>query len=363
MNTPQALQALGQSIWLDDVPRKLLANGRFARYIVETAVTGLSSTAMHLERALRDSGIYDETIARKSLEGRRGERLFLELQLEDLVRAADLLRRGFDASDGLDGWASLEVAPRLAHDAAQTIKEAAGLHARAQRPNLLIKIPATAEGIAALEWAVLAGIPVDATLLFSQRQYLAAAEAYLRGLERRVRAGLEPRVASVASVSVGPLDDAVRDRVPPELRNRLGIAVAWQIYHAWCNLHASRRWRALAEAGARPQRLLWTSTTCRDPQARDILYVEALAAADTITTMTEATLLAFADHGRCGPLLARHGDDWLRSIADFRRLGLDTMALAERLQVEGTQVRAELWRGVLESLVARGVDRMGMAAR
>ncbi len=362
MNPPQALQAIGQRIWLDNLPRRQLAGGTFAHHIIDASVTGLNTSANFFARALGRSRIYDEAIARKMRDGRIGERLFLEIQLEDLMLAADLLRPVFDASDGLDGWVSLEVPPRLVHDAAETIKGAAGLHARAARPNMLIKIPATSQGVAALEWATLAGIPVNATLLFSPRHYLAAAEAYLRGIERRIKEGLDPRVSSVASVSVSPWDAAVRDRVPAALRNRLGITVAMQIYGAWCDFYASRRWRELAAEGARPQRLLWDSTSCLDPQTGDTLYAEELAAPDTIISMTEATLLAFADHGRCGGALSCGGDGWQRLLAEFHRLGLDTIALAKRLQVEATQAYADSWRGLLTALAARGAKLAGPAA-
>lgn len=298
MNTTQKLHDLGQSLWLDNISRALLTSGTLSHYIREFAVTGLTSNPTIFDHAIHDGDFYDNAIREKALEGKSGEALFFELALEDLTTAADLFLPAHQASAGVDGWVSLEVSPLLADDTAATIEAAAQLHARAHRPNLFIKIPGTTAGLPAIEESIFNGVPVNVTLLFSREHYVAAAEAYLRGIERRIAAGCDPGVACVASLFISRWDVAIRDKVTDELRNRLGIAIAGRSYKAYRDMLTSRRWQILAAAGAQPQRLLWASTGTKDPSAPDTLYIDALAAPDTINTMPENTLLAYADHGR-----------------------------------------------------------------
>src|ERR1035437_6404925 len=298
MNATQQLHDLGQSLWLDNITRGLLTSGTLSRYIGEFAVTGLTSNPSIFDLAVKNGDFYDDAIREKADQGKSGEALFFELALEDLTQAADLFRPIHDATGGVDGWVSLEVSPLLADDTAGTIKAAARLHARAQRPNLFIKIPGTRAGIPAIEETIFAGVPVNVTLLFSREHYIAAAEAYMRGIERRIAAGLDPKVASVASIFVSRWDVADKDKVQEEFRNRLAIALAMRTYRAYRDLVASKRWQKLVGFSARPQRLLWASTGTKDPAAPDALYIEALAAPDTINTIPEKTLLAFAEHGK-----------------------------------------------------------------
>ena len=300
MKPTQRLQDLGQSLWLDNITRGLLTSGTLRHYISDLSVTGLTSNPSIFDLAIGNSTFYDDAIRLKTVEGKSGERLFFELAIEDLAQAADLFRPVHDATAGMDGWVSLEVSPLLAHDAANTIKAAVQLHAQAQRTNLFIKIPGTSEGLAAIEQSVFVGIPVNVTLLFSGAQYTAAADAYLRGIERRIAAGLDPRVRSVASMFISRWDKAVIGKVPEELHDCLGIAIAKRTYRAYRELLVSPRWVKALNAGAQPQRLLWASTGTKDPLASDVLYVQALAAPDTIDTMPEKTLLAFAEHGTPG---------------------------------------------------------------
>ena len=353
MNATQQLRALGQSLWLDNITRGLLTSGTLARYIGDFAVTGLTSNPTIFDQAIDGNDFYDDAIREKALAGKSGETLFLELALEDLVRAADLLRPIHDATAGADGWVSLEVSPLLADDTAATVKAAVQLHAHAQRPNVFIKIPGTRAGIPAIEDAIFAGVPVNVTLLFSREQYLAAAEAYLRGIERRLATGRDPAVRSVASIFVSRWDVAVHDKVPAELRNRLGIAIAMRTYKAYRDLLAGPRWADLASRGAPPQRLLWASTGTKDPAAPDVLYVEALAAPDTIDTMPEKTLLAFADHGRVKNAIPFDGGSAESVIAEFADQGVDPRALAARLQREGTEAFAKSWRDLMRSIAAK----------
>jgi transaldolase len=292
MKATEQLHRLGQSLWLDNITRGLLSSGTLERYIRELSITGLTSNPSIFDHAIRDTGFYDEAIRGKTQTAQAGEKLFFELALEDLTRAADLFRPIHDATGGIDGWVSLEVSPLLADDTAGTIKAAASLHRRAQRSNLFIKIPGTDAGVRAIEETIFAGVPVNVTLLFSCEQYQAAAAAYMRGIERRIAAGLDPKVQSVASIFVSRWDAAVQDKVAAPLRNRLGIAVARRTYRAYRELLDSARWRALVAAGAQPQRVLWASTGTKDPKAPDTLYIEALAAPDTVNTMPEPTLLA-----------------------------------------------------------------------
>jgi len=353
MNKAQELHDLGQSLWLDNITREILDNGTLRRYINEFSVTGLTSNPTIFDEAIGNTAAYDQGIRDKAKAGKSGEALFVELALEDLRRAADLFRPVFDATDGVDGWVSMEVSPLLANDTAGSIAAAARIHGQAERPNLYVKIPGTPAGGPAIEESIFNGIPINVTLLFSREQYVAAAEAYLRGIERRIAAGRDPRVASVASLFVSRWDKAVADKVPPELRNRLGIAIGGRTYRAYRELLASPRWEKLAAAGARPQRLLWASTGTKDPKASDTLYVEALAAADTIDTMPEKTLRAFAEHGELKSVMAEDGGDAEAVLAKFAKAGIDTDALALQLQRDGAQAFAKSW----EELMTRIADK------
>ncbi|MCG6933330.1 MAG: transaldolase [Gallionella sp.] len=353
MNATQQLHELGQSLWLDNITRGLLTSGTLERYIRELSVTGLTSNPTIFEHAIGNSNFYDEAIREKSRSGKSGESLFFELALEDLTQAADLFRPVHDATGGIDGWVSLEVSPLLADDTAATIKAAAELHARAQRPNLFIKIPGTRAGIPAIEESIFAGVPVNVTLLFSREQYVAAAEAYMRGIERRMAAGLDLKVSSVASLFVSRWDVAVKDKAPEDLRNRLGIAIAMRTYTAYRDLLASPRWKKLAASGALPQRLLWASTGTKDPAASDTLYLEALAAPDTINTIPEKTLLAFADHGKAQHILPEEDDEAEALLVEFVRAGIDHAAFAIELQREGALAFAKSWSDLMDCIASK----------
>jgi len=357
------LQALGQSLWLDNITRQMLDDGTLARYIRDYSITGLTSNPTIFEHAIGKGSAYDEQIASLARAGRSGEDLFFQLALRDLTRAADLFKPAHDASGGVDGWASLEVSPLLVDDTEKTIESVARLHDAAARPNLYIKIPGTPAGVKAIEASIFAGIPINVTLLFSREQYVAAAEAYLRGIERRIAAGRNPKVESVASLFVSRWDVAVKDQVPPEKRNRLGIAIAKRAYKAYRELLASPRWTKLAAAGAHVQRLLWASTGTKDPDASDTLYVEALAAPDTVDTIPDKTLLAFAEHGKVGAPMAVDGGDAEAVIAEFRALEIDDGALADRLQKEGAAAFAKSWRSLLEGIAEKTSQLSGAAAR
>jgi transaldolase len=353
MKATQLLHNLGQSIWLDNITCDLLNSGTLKRYIDELSVTGLTSNPTIFDHAIKNSGAYDTAIAAQLKSGKSGEELFFELALEDLTRAADQFRRLYDKTNGVDGWVSLEVSPMLAHDAASTLREAIDLHGRAGRPNLFIKIPGTREGVPAIEEAIFAGIPVNVTLLFSREQYIVAAEAFVRGIERRIDAGLNPNVASVASVFVSRWDAAVASKVPESLRNRLGIAVAMRTYQAYRTLLDSPRWQRVFNAGARPQRLLWASTGTKDPKASDILYVKALAAPFTVNTMPEATLKALAEYTELGPILAADGGECEKVLAQFARAEIDIYALATQLQDEGAKSFVKSWNELMEVIESR----------
>ena len=353
MKATQRLHELGQSLWLDNITRVMLMDGTLRRYIAEFSVTGLTSNPTIFDHAIRNGGSYDSAIRQKTAQGKSGEGLFFDLALEDLTQAADLFRPVHDRTGGVDGWVSLEVSPLLANDTASTIEAAAQLHARADRANLFIKIPGTPEGIPAIEASILAGVPINVTLLFSAEQYLAAAEAYMRGIERRLAAGLDPRVDSVASLFVSRWDVAVKGVVPQELRNRLGIAVAKRTYKAYRGLLASPRWRRLAAAGARTQRLLWASTGTKDPAASDTLYIETLAAPDTINTIPDRTLLAFAEHGQLRDVMPVDSGDAEDTLAAFRRVGVDDAALATQLQREGTVSFDKSWQDLLDCIASK----------
>jgi len=353
MNAARQLHDLGQSLWLDNITRGLLTSGTLARYIDEYAVTGLTSNPTIFDHAIRNSDFYDEAIREKMQAGKSGEALFFELALEDLTQAADLFYPAHTKSSGLDGWVSLEVSPLLADDTAATLRAAMQLYMQAQRRNLFIKIPGTPAGIPAIEEAIFAGVSVNVTLLFSREHYVAAAEAYMRGIERRIAAGLDPEVGSVASLFISRWDVAVADKVPAKLRNHLGIAIAMRTYRAYRELLESKRWQKLAAAGARPQRLLWASTGTKDPQASDTLYVEALAAPDTINTLPEKTLLAYAEHGRVGGMLPTDAGDAEAVIAEFGSQGIDDGVLAAELQRKGAHSFAESWNDLIACIESK----------
>jgi transaldolase len=353
MKATQILHDLGQSLWLDNITRDLLESGTLKRYIDELSVTGLTSNPTIFDHAIKNSSAYDAAIRAKVKQGKSAEDLFFELALEDLTRAADLFRPIWDRTDGVDGWVSLEVSPLLAYDTASTLAAAKSLHARAGRPNLLIKIPGTREGLPAIEEAIFAGIPINVTLLFSREHYVAAAEAFLRGIERRMSAGLKPEVGSVASVFVSRWDGAVASKVPEALKNRLGIAIAKRTYKAARGLLGSPRWQRVYNAGARPQRPLWASTGTKDPHASDVLYIKALAAPFTVNTMPEGTLKALADHGEIGEILPADGGDCEEVLAQFAKAGIDIDALGAQLQDEGAKSFVSSWHELMEVIASK----------
>ena len=350
MKPTRILQDLGQSLWLDNVTRALLNSGTLQGYIDELSVTGLTSNPTIFDHAIKNSSDYDADIAGKASSAKSREDLFFDLALADLARAAELFRPVYERTDRIDGWVSLEVSPLLAHDTTKTVAAARDLHRRAGAGNLFIKIPGTKEGLPAIEAAIFEGIPINVTLLFSAEQYLAAAAAYLRGVERRIKAGLNPAVASVASVFISRWDVAVKSKVPSELTNRLGIAVAQRTYKAYRELLASQRLQRAANAGARVQRLLWASTGSKDPAASDTLYVDALAAPFTINTMPEGTLKAAADHGKPGAVLAPDGGDGESVLACFAKAGIHVDALATRLQDEGAASFVKSWNDLMSCI-------------
>ena len=350
MKATERLHELGQSLWLDNITRDLLTSGTLRRYIDELSVTGLTSNPSIFDHAVTHSASYDAEIKRLVGAGKAGEALFFELAIEDLSKAADMFAPIHQRTAGVDGWVSLEVSPLLAHDTARTIAEAKALHAKANRPNLFIKIPGTLEGLPAIEEAIFAGIPINVTLLFSRDDYVRAADAYMRGLERRVAAGLSPDVRSVASVFVSRWDKATLDKVPQDLRDRLGIAVSQQSYKAYRDLLDSERWQRLEGWGARPQRLLFASTSTKDPQASDVLYVGALAAPNTVNTIPEETLLAFGNHGQVDRAMPRDGGDAEQVLVAITRAGVDVGALARELQDEGAKGFVDSWKDLLGAI-------------
>jgi transaldolase len=353
MKATQKLHDLGQSLWLDNITRDLLTTGTLKRYIDELSVTGLTSNPTIFDHAIKSSAAYDAAIRNKLKEGKSGEKLFFELALEDISQAADLFRPIFERTCGVDGFVSLEVSPLLAYDTKTTITVAKELHARAGRPNLFIKIPGTKEGLPAIEEAIFAGVPINVTLLFSREHYVAAAAAYLRGIERRIAAGLKPDVASVASLFVSRWDVAVAGKVPDALTNQLGIAIGKRVYKAYCETIASPRWQRPFNAGARPQRLLLASTGTKDPKASDILYIKGLAAPLTVNTMPEATLKAFAEHGELGAAMPPDGGDCEAVLAQFGKAGVDVDALAAKLQDEGAKSFANSWNELMRVIASK----------
>ena len=353
MKATQQLHDLGQSLWLDNITRELLTSGTLRRYIDEFSVTGLTSNPTIFDLAIRNGNSYDDSIRQRIAQPKSAEDLFFELAFEDLRQAADLFRPIYASTHGIDGFVSLEVSPLLAYDTARTIKEASQLHAQSKRPNVLIKIPGTPEGVPAIEESTFEGVPVNVTLLFSREQYIASAEAYMRGIERRIATGRDPKIHSVASVFISRWDKAVMGKVPEPLQNRLGIAIAGRTYKSYCDLLDSSRWRKLAQAGALPQRLLWGSTGTKDPAAPDTLYVQALAAPETINTIPEKTLLAFADHGRVNGVMPRDGGDGEQVLAEFARAGIDVAALAAELQREGAEAFDKSWNDLMACIASK----------
>jgi len=353
MKATQLLHDAGQSLWLDNITRALLESGGLRRYIDELSVTGLTSNPTIFDHAIKNSHDYDAAIREKTAAGTSGEGLFFELALEDLTRAADLFRPIHQATNGVDGWVSLEVSPKLAYDTASTVAAAKELSARAARPNLFIKIPGTREGVPAIEEAIFAGVPVNVTLLFSREHYVAAAQAYVRGIERRVAAGLNPHVGSVASIFVSRWDAAVAGKVPAALQAQLGIAMAKRTYKAYRDLLASDRWLRLLNVGARSQRLLWASTGTKDPKASDVLYVKSLAAPHSVNTIPEKTLLALADHGEIGAMLPHDGGDAEEVLDRFTQAGVDLEALAADLQRDGAAAFVKSWDDLLACLLEK----------
>jgi transaldolase len=353
MKATQLLHNLGQSLWLDNITRDLLNSGTLKRYIDELSVTGLTSNPTIFEKAISSGTAYDPAIRETLTKGKSGEGLFFGLALDDLTRAADLFRPIHDRTSGVDGWVSLEVSPLLAYATADTLAAAKDLSARAARPNLFIKIPGTKEGLPAIEEAIFAGIPINVTLLFSREQYVAAAEAFLRGIERRIEAGLDSTVGSVASIFVSRWDAAVAGKVPAELTNKLGIAIAQRTYRAYRTLLGSPRWQRAYNDGARPQRLLWASTGTKDPKASDILYVKALAAPFTVNTMPEATLNALAEHTDLGNILPADGGDCEQVLAQFAKAGINIDALAAQLQEEGAKSFVKSWNELMDVIKSK----------
>lgn len=350
MSATKQLRDAGQSLWLDNITRGILDDGTLKRYVDEYSVTGLTSNPTIFDHAIRGGSDYDESIRRHSAEGKAGEDLIFALELEDLTRAADLFRPAHDRTNGVDGWASLEVSPSLVRDAAGSIAWARKLYDAGGRPNLFIKIPGTPEGLKAIEESIFAGVPINVTLLFSREQYLAAADAYLKGVERRIEAGLNPAVASVASIFVSRWDVAVAKEVPESLHNRLGIAVAQRTYKAYNEFLETPRSRRALNFGGLPQRLLWASTGTKDPNASDVLYVEAFNSPFTINTIPDKTLKAFEDHGKVGAPMRVDGGDCEKVLAEFTKAGIDVDALALRLQNEGAEKFSKSWAELLELL-------------
>jgi transaldolase len=357
MKATQLLHNLGQSIWLDNITRELLDSGTLNQYVDQLAVTGLTSNPTIFNHAIKNSTAYDADIREMRAQHMSNESIFFELALKDLTKAADWFRPIWERTNRVDGWVSLEVSPLLAHDAEETEAAAKDLHARAARPNLMIKIPGTKEGLPAIEEAIFSGIPVNVTLLFSREQYLAAAEAFLRGIERRIEAQLNPNVGSVASVFVSRWDSAVSGKIPRELKHKLGIAIAMRTYKAARDLLSSPRWHRIYNAGAYPQRLLWASTGTKDPTASDVLYVESLAAPFTVNTMPEKTLMALGNHRKLGSILPADGGDCEAVLGRFAKLGIDIDALAAELQVEGAASFVNSWN---ELMLVIGAEAPGL---
>jgi len=353
MKPTAKLHDMGQSLWLDNITRTMLADGTLRGYIEELSVTGLTSNPTIFDKAISGGEAYDQHIIELSQNGHEPEEVFFELALADLRDATDLFRGVHERTAGLDGFCSLEVSPKLADDTQATIEQGAQLHGRAERDNLYVKIPGTTAGLPAIEESIFAGIPINVTLLFSREQYLAAADAYMKGIERRIEAGLSPDIPSVASIFMSRWDVAVTGEVPDELHNRLGLAIGFRAYRAYREVLDSQRVQRLMNEGARPQRLLWASTGTKDPEASDVLYIEGFASPFTVNTMPEPTLHAFADHGEVGDLVPADGGDCEEVLAEFAKVGIDVDALAERLQQEGKEAFVKSWNDMLESIESK----------
>ncbi len=353
MKSTAKLHDIGQSLWLDNITRTMLADGTLQGYIEELSVTGLTSNPTIFDKAISGGEAYDQHIIELSQNGHEPEEVFFELAIADLRDATDLFRGVHERTAGLDGFCSLEVSPKLADDTAGTIEQAAQLHARAERDNLYVKIPGTTAGLAAIEESIFAGIPINVTLLFSSADHLAAADAYMKGIERRIEAGLDPDVPSVASIFMSRWDVAVAEQIPDELHNRLGLAIGFRAYRAYRELLDSQRVQRLMNEGVRPQRLLWASTGTKDPNASDTLYIEGFASPYTVNTMPEPTLHAFADHGNVGELVPPDGGDCEEVLAEFAKAGIDVDALGERLQEEGKEAFVKSWNDMLESIESK----------
>jgi transaldolase len=349
MKPTQQLHELGQSLWLDNITRTMLDDGTMQRYIDELSITGLTSNPTIFDKAISSGDAYDEQIAELREQGHEGEELFFELALSDLLRAAKLFEPEFQRTDRMDGYVSLEVSPLLAFKTDESIQQAADLHGRAA-DNVFIKIPGTPEGLPAIEESIFAGVPINVTLLMNSEQTIAAAEAYMKGIERRIEADLDPDVPSVLSIFISRSDVAVHDEVPDDLKNTLGVAVGKVTYRDWRRLFETDRWKGLADQGARLQRLLFASTGTKDPEASDTLYIEAFAAPDTINTMPDKTLKAFADHGKVGDPLPEDGGDAEEVMQAHRDAGIDTDALGLRLQKEGAEAFVKSWNELLETI-------------
>jgi transaldolase len=353
MKPTAKLHDIGQSLWLDNITRTMLADGTLRGYIDELSVTGLTSNPTIFDKAISGGEAYDEQIIELNQNGHEPEEVFFELALADLHDATDLFRGVHERTAGVDGFCSLEVSPKLADDTQATIEQAAQLHAKAERDNLYVKIPGTPAGRPAIEESIFAGIPINVTLLFSREQYLAAADAYMKGIERRIEAGLSPDVPSVASIFMSRWDVAVTGEVPDELHNRLGLAIGFRAYRAYREVLDSQRVQRLMNEGARPQRLLWASTGTKDPEASDVLYIEGFASPFTVNTMPEPTLHAFADHGEVGDLVPADGGNCEEVLAEFAKAGIDVDALAERLQEEGKEAFVKSWNDMLDSIESK----------
>ena len=353
MKATQELHDLGQSLWLDNITRGILDDGTLKGYIDDLSVTGLTSNPTIFDKAITEGEDYNEQVAELRNKGTEGEDIFFEVAITDLRRAADLFKPVHDETDGVDGYVSLEVSPELANDTAATTKQAAELHGKAERENLYIKIPGTPEGLPAIEESIFAGIPINVTLLFDSEQHLACADAYMKGIERRIEAGLDPKVESVASLFMSRWDvAAAKDGQPEELTNQLGLAIGKRAYKNYVESKNSDRVKRIEEAGGHHQRLLWASTGTKDPDASDTLYIEGLASPDTVNTMPEKTLLAFADHGEVGEPLPEDGGDAEEVLKKFEDAGFDIKALAHRLQVEGAEAFVKSWNDVMGSISA-----------
>ncbi len=356
MKATQQLHDLGQSLWIDNITRDLLNNGTLKKYIEELSVTGLTSNPTIFNHAIKNSLAYDQAIKEGLSKGRKGEELFFDLALEDITAAADLFRPIYDRTNGVDGWVSLEVSPLLAYDTETTIKVAQELHRRAERPNLFIKIPGTKEGLPAIEEAIFSGVPINVTLLFSPDHYLAAAEAYLRAIERRIQAGLNPKVHSVASLFISRWDVAVASQVPESLKDQLGIAVGKESYHAYCELIQSPRYLKILNSGAAVQRLLLASTGTKDPKASDTVYIEGLAAPYTVNTMPEKTLLAFADHGQIEQTMPADGGNASKVLSDITQSGINLIELGAKLQKEGAESFVASWKDLMTIIASKSTS-------